>query len=274
MVIRPYEERLFKVAAEKRLWLLPLGQIEDETMWLVRSRGSADHPDPKMLIVAGFHGEEKAGPYAILDWLENNDSAIFKRVDISFIPIVNPIGFKKNIRYSDGQKSNGGFGEREKKPSREGEILIRNIEILFPLAKDGFLSLHEDKDETHYYVYTFEKGRKRPTKFTLKMRDNVGQFFTTTPFTGMSEIDGSEIQAQVKNGICFNYVDGSFESWLYLMGVPRCVVTETPQNGGKIHRGQFSIKNRVNAGISSIDKFIELTTELVRKERRMVNQNG
>lgn len=266
--IRSCEERLFKVASEKRLWLLPLGQIDDETMWLVRSRGSADHPDPKMLIVGGFHGEEKAGPYSILKWLEDNDSSIFKRVDMSFIPVVNPVGFKKNTRYSDGIKSNGGFGERDKKPSREGEILIRNIDVLFPLSKDGFLSLHEDKDETHYYVYTFEKGKRRPTKFSMKMLETVSHFFTTTPFTGMSEIDGSEIMAKVKNGLCFNYIDGSFESWLNTMGITRCVVTETPQNGGKVHRGQFSIQNRVNAGVSAIDKFVELTMDIVRKERK------
>lgn len=264
--IRTFQKQLLKLATEKRLWFLPLGGIEDEQMWLVRSRGSADHSDPKLLIVAGFHGEEKAGPYAILEWLDNCDSEFFKKVDLSFIPIVNPVGFKKDHRYSNGAKSNGGFGQPPvgEKPSREGQILINNIDILFPLAKDGFLSLHEDKQETGYYVYTFEK-HKKPTKFSRGMRDSLGGFFSTQ-FSGVSDTD-SAVATVVRDGICFNFPDGSFENWLFTLGVPRCVVTETPQKGGKIHRGQYSLQNRVNASKTAIDKFIELSLETIKKER-------
>ena len=282
--IRKLYKDLFQIAAEKRLWMLPLGQIEGETMWLVRSRENSDHDDPKMLIIAGFHGEEHAGPWAVLKWLKTCDSSIFRKVDLSFIPIVNPIGFKKNVRYSiPGEKNNQGFCHPEganackvgEKRSREGEILYNHIDMLLPLTKDGFLSLHEDKQSSGYYVYTFEK---RQTAFTKGLKNTLGKYFSK-PLDGLTtngltpdqrEIYVGETDTEVKNGWVNHgkLHDGSIEDFLFHANVPRIAVTETPQNWGK-----YRLQRRVTANIAVIDKYIDFGVKAVRRQRRKELKN-
>jgi len=255
--IRKYTKQLFKVAAEKRFWLCILGEVDGEQIWLVRTRPNTNHKDPKFLVAAGFHGEEKAGPFAALKWLKSCDVKLLKKYDISFIPIVNPIGFRKNTRYNTyGERTNCGFCHPESKdvPSREGRILINNIDLLRPLANDGFLSMHEDVTTNQYYLYSFEDA-EQPSDFTFKMRDELGQHFPRMLF-GPVDTDASEKGAgpKVEEGIVFNLCDGSFEDWLFHLGVPRCVVTETP--------GKYDLRRRVRANVSAINKFIKLNLEL------------
>jgi hypothetical protein len=271
--IRSYTKRLFKVATEKRLWLRILGEIESEQLWLVRSRENWDHTDPKILVVSGFHGEEKAGPYAVLKWLSGCDISIFRKVDLSFIPIVNPIGFKKGVRYSiPGEKNNQGFchPERGEKRSREGNIIYDNIDLLMPLAKDGFLSLHEDVLVKEYYLYTFEKRRRE--YLTKGLLNTLSKHFrkpldglTTAGMTPEQVADSNEIETKVVNG-WVNHTklhDGSLEDFFYHANVPRIAVSETP--------GLYTLKRRVNAGSEVIDKFIELSLKSIRREKRKAN---
>jgi hypothetical protein len=267
--IRTFIKEMFSIVAEKRLWLTILGEVDGFQIWLVRSRESIEHRDPKMLIVAGFHGEEKAGPYSILKWLKECDTDTFKKCDLSFIPIVNPIGFSKGIRYNTyGEQTNCGFchSDLDSGPSREGKILIDKIELLRPLADDGFMSLHEDVTTKLYYLYTFEK-EKEPGKFTFGMKEVLGQHFKKF-------VDGVKVETDcanrgngpmVKDGIIYRLCDGSFEDWMFHLGVPRVVVTETP--------GMYKLKRRVNAGAAAIDKFIELNL-LLREVENNKTKNG
>jgi len=260
--IRKFMRDVFRISAEKRFFLCILGEVDGHQMWLIRTRPHTEHPDPKMLIVSGFHGEEKAGPFSILKWMKDCDHRILAKADLSFIPIVNPIGFSKNMRYAiPGEKTNCGFchPERKEKPSREGQILINNIDLLKPLAEDGFLSLHEDAREKEYYVYTFEKS-KLPGPFTFGIKEELGKYFRKALDGEHVEIDasdGSKTGPKVKDGVVFRHCDGSFEDWLFHLGTPRAAVTETP--------GLYRLKRRVDAGTSVISRFIELNLELGRK---------
>lgn len=269
--IRTYTKQLFKIAAEKRLWLRILGEIEGEPMWLIRSRETRDHNDPKFLILSGFHGEEKAGPFAVLKWLTNCDPALFKKVDLSFLPIVNPIGFKKGVRYSiPGERNNQGFCHPEsgEKRSREGDILYNNIDLLLLLAKDGYLSLHEDALVKEYYVYTFEKRRR--AALTSGLLNTLGKHFnkpldgvpTTAGMTAEQISASHEVGVMVTKGWVNHRKlhDGSLEDYLYHAQVPRIAVSETP--------GLFTLKRRVNAGKEVIDKFIELSLRSIKREKR------
>jgi hypothetical protein len=268
--IKRYFKKMYSISAEKRFWLCVLGEVEELQIWLIRTRDNIEHKDPKILIVSGFHGEEKAGPYSILKWLKNCDTNIFKRVDLSFIPIVNPVGFKKNQRYSiPGERNNQGFCHPEsgEKRSREGEILFNNIDILLPLARDGFLSLHEDNLVKEYYIYTFEK---KEGPFTRGLKDALGKYFskpldglTTTGLTPekMATYVG-ETGTMVVNG-WVNHCklhDGSLEDFLFHVNVPRIAVTETP--------GMYQLRRRINAGVHVIDKFIELNLQLFKKQEK------
>jgi len=257
--INQFYSDMFKIASDKRFWLCPLGQVDSYKLWFIRTRLNADHHNnPRMLVVAGFHGEEKAGPYAILKWLKDCDREALDHYDISFIPIVNTQGFAKGTRYNSyGEVSNAGFchPERHDKPSREGQILIHNIDMLRAAAADGFLSLHEDAGEKRYYMYSFE-GTPAPGEFTQGLLNTLGKHFKTY-------IDGESIWLDtslkkdrgpfVTNGIVYRHCDGSFEDWMFHLGVPRVAVTETP--------GQYQLRRRITAGADVIDTFIQLNLD-------------
>jgi len=260
--IRDYTKRMITVCGKKRFWLCNLGEVDGFPTWLIRTRPFVRHRLPKMLVVAGFHGEERAGPYTVLKWLESDNFDILKHVDISFLPLVNPVGFKNNTRYTDlGMKNNQGFchPESNEKPSREGLILKNNIDLIKPLAEDGYLSLHEDNLVKGYYLYTFEKS-KDPGPFSFGLRSELGKFFRKRLHNEVVEADSTNHTGPVvMDGIVYCFCDGSFDDWMFHLGVPRVAVTETP--------AKFKMKRRIDAGVAVINKFIDLNLQAIQNEK-------
>jgi hypothetical protein len=253
--IRKYIQELMRIASERNFWLKPLGYLDGYVMWLVRTRQiySFEHVDPKVLIVSGFHGEEQAGPWGILKWMKEAPDSYLEKFDVSFIPIVNSYGFAKGKRYGlSNMQTNTGFGPNGKNdtPSPEGEILIKHMDIIRPLAQDGCLSLHEDITVREYYLYTSEHG-PRPGLFTYRLKQEMKKYFPKA-YDGVAYVDTKTMEEGPKctNGIVYNYFDGSFEDWMFQLGVPKVVATETP--------GKYQLKRRVAANTAMISKFLEL----------------
>ncbi len=253
--INKYTKELMKVSSERGFWLRPLGWLDGYVMWLVRTRGvySFEHIDPKVLIVAGFHGEEQAGPWGILRWLKEAPASYLEKYDASFIPIVNSYGFARKKRYGlSDMQTNTGFGPNGKDtpPSPEGEILIQNIDIIRPLAQNGCLSLHEDSTTKEYYLYTSEHGI-RPGMFTYRLRAELKKFFPNA-YDGIAYVDTQAMEKgpMCNKGIVYNYFDGSFEDWMFQLGCPKVAATETP--------GKYPLSKRVDASVAMIYKFMEL----------------
>jgi len=269
--IRSFTKQMFQVAAEKKLWMRILGFLEDEPMWLIRSREVTEHTDPKMLIISGFHGEEVAGPWAILKWLKTCDTEVFKKIDLSFIPIINPVGFRKGTRYRVfGERNNQGFCHPEganackagEKRSLEGDIIFDNKDALLQLAKDGYLSLHEDALIREYYVYTFDKRRRGPMARGLLtvLSNHFKKPLDGLTTNGITEENLNEYPGEkgimVRNGwVNHNKLhDGSFEDFLFHENIPRVAVSETP--------GMYKLRRRIDAGVDVIGKFIEISDRL------------
>lgn len=249
-----YHAKLFRVAAEKKLWLRALGDVDGHQIWFLRNHDGNRH-GPRLLIVGGFHGEEQAGPLGILSWLENFDPNLHPKVNLSFLPIVNPVGFNKCQRYNDeGEKNNCGFCHPESgdQPSREGVILLKNFPLLKASARHGFLSLHEDIDTTKTYLYAFERTEE-PSNLTLQLRGVLTQFFPELLDDEyvVTDAKGKE-RALAQNGIVWKLCDGSLEDYLFHEGSSHCFVTETP---GK----DIPIKQRILASQAIIEEFIKLS---------------
>ena len=247
--IKAYTRGLLRVANHRAFWLRVLGEVNNQQIWLIRTRESHIHKDPKVLIVAGFHGEEKAGPLGILKWLENSDRGIFKKIDLSFIPVVNPTGFNRGVRKNSwGEKTNCGFVHKTDKLSKEGRILNRNIKFLTELAKDGFLSLHEDEGEKNFYVYSYEDVDK-PSEAAYALRNVEAKYFKKLQ-NGIKVNEEGDPEAAVEDGIIHKLCDGSLEDYFMHKGI-RAFVTETP--------GKCRISRRIEATMAIINKFIDLS---------------
>jgi succinylglutamate desuccinylase len=205
-----------------------LGAVGGHDILLLKPRDS-DAAKPSILAAGGFHGEEPAGPWGIVEFLETADAETLKSVNYSFLPLVNPTGFIKAQRFNVyGENPNRGFLAIPPEihqdfdniyPSREGEVLIKHLPELLALAKDGFVSQHEDWRMRDGFVFVNENA-SMPSPFARTFLDTMARHFKPL------DADGSNTGC--KNGLWANDHDGSFESLLFAHGVPRISTFETP----------------------------------------------
>ncbi|MBU0534832.1 MAG: N-acetyl-L-ornithine deacetylase ArgE [Patescibacteria group bacterium] len=199
-----------------------LGMVDKYPITLLSPK-RAHKSKPHILIAGGFHGEEPAGCWGILKFLKTEKENATKQANISFLPLVNPTGFAVGCPYNKyGENAALGFCPPSTEPlSKEGLILMNNLDLLLSCAKDCFISLHEEPAEKDgFYLYTFENS-KTPGKFTQTLLDVGTQQFQIIKDC---EIEGSII----KDGLSFNEHDGTFEDFMFSRGVPKCACTETP----------------------------------------------
>lgn len=217
-------------------------------IWLMQS--PQHHPErPNLLISTGFHGEESAGPWGLLYLLAQLDERMFKRANLSLLPLVNPTGFANGHRFNElGENPNRGFYIENDKPkvgndtSFEGKVLLENAAMLSELSRDGILTCHEDVLMTETYVYTFEPEQS-PGHFSHRLRDVLGQYFPIAK-------DGNIDDCPVKDGVIFNHYDSSFESFLVRRGASVGCCSETP--------GQMPLDQRIKANSEVMSAFLEL----------------
>lgn len=241
-------DKLFQLlnhqASARGLETEKLADIGKDPILLLKTREKKHGPN--LLIAAGFHGDEAAGCWGILNFLETSSQDIFAESNLAFLPVVNPTGFRRNKRTNDwNEDPNRGFCHtvsRQPELSREGVVLMKNLSLLKSIAKDGFISLHEDvEQEKHFYLYTFENTIV-PGTFSETLRSVETRFFEPYP-------DGTLEGGIVKDGIIFRHCDGSFEDLLFHEGVPWTAATEAP--------GLSDIGIRVEANASIITEFIK-----------------
>ncbi|MBV8117536.1 MAG: succinylglutamate desuccinylase/aspartoacylase family protein [Candidatus Eremiobacteraeota bacterium] len=111
-----------------------------------------DHTRPTIAIAAGVHGDEPAGPWALLEMVETGafDPAFAYRL----WPCTNPTGFDAGTRESiDGVDINRSFGRGGQSPEAKA-ILTANRDRKFVLSLD----LHEDADAIGFYCYEYGGG--------------------------------------------------------------------------------------------------------------------
>lgn len=228
-----------------------LGAVEKYPIFLVMGKNKKE-TGKNLLIAGGFHGDEVAGVWGIIKFLTDK-SKISKNINLTFLPLVNPTGFALGKRFNKwGENPNRGFCHKEielnRKLSREGEILLKNIDLIKTYAADGFLSLHEDVLSEKLYVYTFEK-LKTPGGFS-KMLLGTGKKYFETYGNDIIKDNFSKFSDDtiVKNGLSFNKHDGSFEDYMFDLGVEKTACTDIP--------GKKPIKKRIETNTAIMKSFI------------------
>lgn len=132
-------------STEGKCDLLQIGTQEGEQIFKL-----VINPKAKKTIcfIAGIHGNEQAGPYGVLSFLESGYQ-VPRNKRVIIIPLANPIGFQKDKRENaDDEDINRHFLDKELK----GECKIlwdalkhENIDLLH--------TLHEDPSTNEFYLY-------------------------------------------------------------------------------------------------------------------------
>jgi predicted deacylase len=107
---------------------------------------------PAIALAAGVHGDEPAGPWALLELVEAG--VLSERFSYRIWPCTNPSGFEAGTRASaDGVDVNRTFGRGGQSPEARA-ILTANRNRKFALSVD----LHEDCDAVGFYCYEYGGG--------------------------------------------------------------------------------------------------------------------
>ena len=108
---------------------------------------------PTGALAAGVHGDEPAGPAALLAMLE--DEALDPRYAYRIYPCTNPTGYAAGTRASiEGADVNRTFGRGGQSPEARA-IVTANRDRKFVLSLD----LHEDCDADGFYCYDYSAER-------------------------------------------------------------------------------------------------------------------
>ncbi len=219
-----WRQLLASAAARLNLQQHTLGTTLGEPL-LMLTRAAARPAAPHRLVACGFHGEEPAGPWGLLRFLQRVDSRALDAVHLSLLPLVNCTGFAAGTRFNaEGDNPNRGFtslgASTGSGPSAEGRVLLQHAAVLASASRDGVLSCHEDVMVDSAYIYALERTPTPGPRAQRLLQANLHHF---RPYP-----DGLVDGCAVQGGIVFNHHDGSFEDWLFGLGADLAACVETP----------------------------------------------
>ena len=115
--------------------------------WFQRRAQIADASTPRVYLSTGIHGDEIAGPLAVLELLQR--PRFFERFDTTIFPILNPDGLARDQRTNLA----GIDLNRDYRNTKSPEIAshIEALKTLGPFSAAVFL--HEDYDAPGAYLY-------------------------------------------------------------------------------------------------------------------------
>ena len=205
-----------KVCKEKGFTINKIGSIGKNKEYSMFKIVINNHLNKRVVCFsAGIHGEEPAGPFAVLSFLKKFNLKKFRKIKIIIFPVANPYGFDKGIRRNFLNKDlNGHFCH--KKLTGENKILYNSIKrekIFF------FHALHEDEGLKRFYLYNFENKEEKIYRDAIKL---AKKYFPI-------KLNRSIYGDPARNGLIVNRKDGSFEDRLFRNGAVYSMCTETPE---------------------------------------------
>jgi predicted deacylase len=236
---KAFLKKIKQVAGEKGFKTRSLGNVGDSELMVVEP--AKKNKGKHILLVSGTHGDEVAGPFGLLRYLERVSDETLKMVNLSFIPLLNPTGFRKFTRDNQwGEKTNRSYDD-DKKISREGKIFKGNLSLLKEIAADGMITVHEDPKAKVCFIYMYHG--KNAEELGEILLDVDRMFFKQRP--SMPNEKGKKL----KKGIIWDRHEGSFEDWLDKNGIPSIATTETP--------GSVDFEDRVQANTMLLNSFVD-----------------
>lgn len=146
-MFKNFEKNLVEVCKDKKINLKSFKLDNGFNFYYIKSK--VKNP---IFVFAGIHGEEPAGPLAVLEFLEENTLP----EDVFLLPLVNPYGFNRGIRYNDKKQD---INRRFCDDKLENEALY--LKKLFDLAKPRYLITLHEYYGNNFFCYASEKENKK-----------------------------------------------------------------------------------------------------------------
>ena len=193
-----------------------------------------------LYLSTGIHGDEPAGPLALLQMLEEN---LWPELNLWLVPCVNPTGFRKNTRENSGGVDLNRDYRHLTAPEVEAHVAWIERQPGFDLT----LILHEDWESNGFYVYELN-----PAKEKSLAEEIIEAVRELCPIESAALVDNWEC----RGGIIRPQVDPKerpqwAESvYLIVNKAQRSYTLETPSD--------FPLSTRVQAQVAAARRAIEL----------------
>jgi hypothetical protein len=233
--IKHLSDRLHEAARRQRFQVGYIAHVGELGVPLF-TRG-ANEEKPSMYISAGIHGDEPAGPMALLELFRKG--LFTDDLNYYILPILNPFGLQQGTRENEaGIDLNRDFGQNP-----VAEFTRKHMEWLGDRRFDMTVCLHEDSDAKGFYVYEL---RKDPSANPLGPKILAA----AEPFTGIDrspEIDGMPAVEGLMNppatALGIDRADAPEALRLFFNHTDNSYTLETPSS--------HSILNRIQALVAS-----------------------
>ena len=197
-------------------------------------------------VSAGMHGDEPAGPLALLEWVQSG--AIPGDIRWALCPAANPTGLARGSRgNADGVDLNRDYRRRSTAEVKAHAAWLESCPV-----PDLFVSLHEDWEARGFYFYEINLGPDIPAR-AAAILDAVKPWFE--PDAG-HEIDGHSPRAPgwIYHEAEADVPDGWPEAiFLAKLGCPLSFTFETPSHA--------PLDQRVAAQIAALRAVLAMTGE-------------
>jgi hypothetical protein len=214
-----YCKHLQEVCKRRKLVMEKIGSAGTHPLYCIRVNNRRKHA---ICVSAGIHGDETAGPWAVLNVLKEVDLR-GRDHDYIFFPVANPSGF-------DMCKRRNHLNRDLNRHFREKELTGEN-KTLYDAIKDEnlclFYSLHEHPGAKGFYVYVSCDIDPGVSAKMMSLGRKHG--FNIRKHHFGTRIPKGEVRLYKLEG------DRSFEDKMFEQGIPY-IVTETPDNVPLVRR--------------------------------------
>jgi predicted deacylase len=241
--VEAYSERLHLWARASGFVVEQYGRIGDIELPVLLREAGAD-PAPSVYLSAGVHGDEPAGPMAVLELLKRK--LLPTSAGLTVFPLVNPEGLIRGTRgNAEGIDLNRDYGFANRAMETRAQL-----EWIGDQRFDLVICLHEDSDGEGFYVYAHDEEGHAVEYATLALE-------AARPYTGIDpreEID----DMPARNGhmrpppevVDRNRADLPEALRLFFHHGPRLTITtETPSG--------FAITDRVEAQCAAVTAILD-----------------
>jgi hypothetical protein len=187
---------------------------------------------PKILLSAGIHGDEPAGPHAVMSLLQkiSDGTIILPKVNLDIFPLINPSGFLRRTRTNQqGKDLNRCFSTGH--PPKEIRLMM---DYLKNREYDLSVEFHEDIDTKGFYLYEHQpvdmagsRTRAWGAEITTLLRKQGFPINESPVIEGMPAVDGV-ISPRRKRRSFFRRHGWPQAFYMHKHGTKRTLTLETP----------------------------------------------
>ena len=189
-----------------------------------------------VLLTAGLHGDEPAGPEAILRFLERDHSSLLHTFDFFILPCINPYGFVHNTRENaTGLDINRSF---EEDTTPEAILVKRTLQ---GRCFDTFVEFHEDWEFDGFYLFELQRSQRSIGPKIIESVKQIGPIYSSSSVDDMP-VEYGVVQTDLEMQ---EIGKEAMPRYVFRFHADHCITSETPT--------RWDIESRISAHLTVLD---------------------